>query len=167
MEFENEITFTPNVLYEYMEAQSGKASKFWSIIMIIGFAILAISGLIIKNLTFFLMMLILPIVILVVVNFSTHFLLNKIYKKRFMNHGEPIKKTTTFMKNIHILTTSNQESFYEYRQITKIYETEHLLILKMGIKGILLDKSDFTSGNLETFRSFIKKKCPSAQYSYR
>jgi hypothetical protein len=163
--FENEITLTPNILYEFMLAQSGAASKYGAITMIIGFAIIAIVGYIDKNLILLFMMIILTLIVLLSLKFFPLFLSNKIYKKRLlMNNGKQLKMITRFTENIHIVTANNKE--YEYRQVTKIYETQNLLILKIGtIVGMLLDKNNFKLGDLEAFRKFIKEKCPSVKYN--
>jgi len=163
--FENEITLTPHILCEYMLAQSGTASKYAAITMVIGLAIFATGSFIDKNIIFFITAIILMVIILLFLKYFPIFVLNKVYKKRLLkNNGKQLKMITRFTENIHIVTANNKE--YEYRQVTKIYETQNLLILKIGtIVGMLLDKNNFKLGDLEAFRKFIKEKCPSVKYN--
>lgn len=82
-----------------------------------------------------------------------------------MNNGEQIKRAISFTDSIHIVTENSKELSYEYRQITKIFETQNLLILKIGtVVGILLDKNNFKLGNYEGFYKFITEKCATAKY---
>ena len=164
--FENEITLTPHILYEYMLAQSGAASKYAGIAMIIGLIMFATGSFIDKNIVLFFTAIILIVIVLLFLKFFPRFLSNKVYKKRLaMNNGEQIKRIIGFTESIHIVTANNKELSYGYRQVTKIYETQNLLILKIGtMVGILLDKNNFKLGNFETFYKFINEKCPFAKY---
>ena len=159
--FENEITLAPHILYEYMHSQLGNASKYAAITMVIGLAMFAAGSFIGKKIILFFTAIILIVIVLLSLKFFPFFLSNKVYKKRLlMNNGKQLKRIIRFTENIHIVTANNKELSYEYRQITKIYETQNLLILKIGtIVGILLDKNNFILGDLRAFRKFIKEKC--------
>jgi hypothetical protein len=160
--FENEITLTPNILHEYMLSQTRTASKYAAITMVIGLAIFATGCFIGKNITLFFTAIILMVIVLLLLKYLPIFVLNKVYKKR-MNYGKQLKIITRFTENIHIVTANNKE--YEYRQVTKIFETQNLLILKIGtLVRMILDKNNFKLGDLEAFRKFIKEKCPSVRY---
>lgn len=52
--FENEITLTSNIVYEYMLTRSGAASKYAGIAIIIGLVMVATGSFIDKNIVLFL-----------------------------------------------------------------------------------------------------------------
>ena len=175
-DFENHITFTPDILYEYMEALTGGTSKIGKIIalmMIAGFVLLAVAGYIVKNIFFSVLMLILiPITILILKflsRFLSRFLANIVFRKHFLDkEGKPISQVTKFADRICITKSFDNVLFYEYKQVTKIYETKNLLILQFGRwTRILLDKTNFISDNSKTFCDYIREKCPVPIYVYR
>jgi hypothetical protein len=46
-----------------------------------------------------------------------------------------------------------------YSQITKFIETNSLYLLMIGKQGLMLNKSCFTVGDANAFKSFIMSKC--------
>lgn len=76
-----------------------------------------------------------------------------------------MQETISFAEKIHITSSNKSESFFDYSQITRIYETKHLVILKISrTLNVILDKSNFTIGEIENFEKFISLKCPSARF---
>lgn len=176
LDFENRTTFTPDILYEYMEALTCGTSKIGKIIalmMIAGFVLLAVAGYIVKNIFFSVLMLILiPIAFLILKLLSrllSRFLANIVFRKYFRSkEGKPIHQDAEFADSICVKTSLNKEARYGYKQITKIYETQNLLILQVGrLSRMLLDKSNFVTGDSRTFSNYIRAKCPTAKYLNR
>lgn len=169
-DFENHITFTPDILYEYMEALtcgSSKIGKIIALMMIAGFVLLAVAGYIVKNIFFSVLMLILIPIAFLILKLLSRFLTNIVFRKHFWVKGEAISKITKFKDKVYILTLNDEKtSCYEYKQVKEIHETEHLIILrvKQNIR-ILLDKRNFTNDNLNDFYSYIREKCQVVEFN--
>lgn len=81
------------------------------------------------------------------------------YKNFKLLNGESPQITFSFyQEKIEIISSISTLSL-EYIKITKILETNKLIILMIGKQGLILYKSGFTVGNTDTFRSFIIEKC--------
>lgn len=161
-DFENKTTFTVDILYEYItNSLSGKLLKLAAIIMAIGFFIFAIVGYLIKSIpTLLVMLLLFLLTALYLKKISISLLANLLFKKRFLVNGEAISKIIKFKDKVYITTLNDEKtSCYEYKQVKGIHETDHLIILRVKQNtGILLDKRNFTNGNVNDFHSYIKEK---------
>lgn len=74
--FENEITLTPNIVYEYMLTRSGAASKYAGIAIIIGLVMVATGSFIDKNIVLLFTAIILIIIAVLFLKFFPRFLSN-------------------------------------------------------------------------------------------
>ncbi len=169
-DFENKTTFTADILYEYIaNSLSGKLFKLATIIMAIGFFIYAIVGYLIKSIPTLLVNLLLFLLTAlylkkVFISLTAKLLL----RKRFWVKGEAISKITKFKDKVYITTLNDERtSCYEYKYVKEIHETEHLIILRVQNVRMLLDKRNFTIGEIENFEKFISLQCPSARFIHR
>jgi hypothetical protein len=167
--FENKITLTKEVFYESIKALFGKPFRILAILWSIGLIIIALFELCLGNFIYFIINILLVIFILFYENILFKFYANKRLKqKTLLNNGDLMQETIGFSERIQVTSSNKSESFFNYAQITRIYETKHLLILRISrTLNVNLDKNNFTIGNIEEFEKFISFKCPSARFIHR
>jgi hypothetical protein len=167
--FENKITLTKEVFYESVKALFGKYFRIIAILWSIGLVIIAIFELSLGNFISFIILILLIIFILFYEHILFMIYANKRFKqKTLLNNGDLMQESIGFSDNIQMKSSNKSESFFNYGQITRIYETKHLLILRVSrTLSIILDKNNFIIGNLEEFKKFISFKCPSARFIHR
>mgnify|MGYP000886258876 CR=1 FL=1 len=163
--FENRVTFTKKVIYEYLMAASKKAGTIFAIVTGSFFIILAIAqynmgyiALTIESLSFAVIFFCYPIII-------CKFLATRYYEQqKLINNGNEMQKTVKFSDNINIISANGAKTSFSYTQIKHIYESKNLIILKVKHKVlIILSKSNFIVGDLNSFRIFISKECTGAR----
>lgn len=137
--------------------------------MIAGFTLLAVAGYIVNNILFSVLMLVLIPIVFLIARFSSRFLANKVFRKHFLSkEGIPVNQYVKFGDGFEVIKSPGNQSHYDYERVTKIYETKNLLILQVGrLSRILLDKSNFVTGDFRTFPAYIREKCPAAKYLTR
>ena len=87
-----------------------------------------------------------------------------LYRNTLRLHGGAIPETVVRFSDEITMEEGTLSIRFEYRQVTKIRETKLLYVLMLGKdSGIILDKKGFSIGDLDSFRSFILKQCPSVK----
>lgn len=85
-----------------------------------------------------------------------------LYRNTIRLHGGTVPETVVRFSDEIAMEEGTLSVRFAYRQVTKIRETKLLYVLMMGRdSGVILDKSGFSVGDLDAFRSFILKQCPS------
>ena len=88
--------------------------------------------------------------------------------QRALNGGKNAERFTEFGARIRLLGSNKSETFFDYAQVSRIYDTKNLTVLRMGKHvGIVLSKDGFTTGTFGDFIDFIRAQCPSARIRYR
>lgn len=73
--------------------------------------------------------------------------------------------TYEFGEKIHSIACNKGESFFDYTQITHMYETQDYFILVVEkMICIIVVKNNFSVGNFVDFRKFILEKCTFARF---
>jgi hypothetical protein len=76
-------------------------------------------------------------------------------------NATPERTTRFFEDRIEITSGNGAQSSWPYEQLVRILETEHLLLLMLPMRVmILLDKRGFTLGDEAGLRSFLARRCP-------
>ncbi len=84
-----------------------------------------------------------------------------LYRNTLRLHGGSIPETVVQFGDQISMTEGTLSVSFQYRQVTKIRETNRLFVLMLGKdNGIILDKDGFSIGDFRTFYSFILEKCP-------
>ncbi len=169
IQYENKITLTKDVFYESVKVAYDKPFNIIAIIWAVVLAFIALLEFIIGNYIYFSILIMLVIFVLFYKNILYKIYSNNHFKqKTLLNGGDLMQETISFAEKIHITSSNKSESFFDYSQITRIYETKHLVILRISrTLDVILDKSNFTIGDIENFEKFIPLKCPSARFIHR
>ena len=78
---------------------------------------------------------------------------------KILNNNKFPETTVVFDNNNILLTEGNVNIKFSYSQIIKIYNLKYLTILMINQKnGIIIDPSNFTKGDFDSFLNFINKK---------
>lgn len=167
--YENKITLTKDAFYESVKAAYDRPFTIIAIIWAVVLVLTALLEFSIGNYFYFFILILLTIFILFYKNILYMIYSNNHFKQNvLLNGGHFMQETISFAEKIHITSSNKSESFFDYSQITRIYETKHLVILKISrTLNVILDKSNFTIGEIENFEKFISSKCPSARFIHR
>jgi hypothetical protein len=168
--FENKITLTKKAIYEYIKAATKKMVKIYTGVFGILFLIVAVIQYSHGDISTSIWSLILSAIIFLSPIFAYRFASTRYYKQLIvLTGGTEMQKTTKFTDDEIDVTSSNKaESSFKYEQISHVYETKKLMILKVSRQiCILLDKNNFTIGDLMSFRTFIHKECALAHFINR
>jgi hypothetical protein len=168
--FENKITLKKRAIYEYMKATTKKMARIYTGVSGILFLIVAVIQYSYGDISTSIWSLILSALIFLSPIFAYRFASTRYYKQLIvLTGGTEMKKTTKFTDDkIDVISSNKAESSFKYEQISHVYETKKLMILKVSRQiCILLDKNNFTIGNIEEFEKFISFKCPSARFIHR
>lgn len=167
--FENRIIFTKDIFSEYAKGVIQKKAQHIAIPLAAFFLLVSIIDFF--NMDFGSAAFLFPfgIVLLFYPAILARVPVKKAYEQqKLLNGGKELEKTTRFSDRIDMVSSNKAEYSFAYSQVTQIYETKNLLILKINRKvNLLLDKDGFTVGNLEEFRYFIRESCPGAKYISR
>lgn len=88
--------------------------------------------------------------------------------QRLMNGGKDAQRFTEFSDRIRVLSSNKGETLFDYKQVTRFFDTEHLFILRIGKRvAVVVAKDGFTTGTFGEFVDFIRAKCPSVRFIYR
>lgn len=88
--------------------------------------------------------------------------------QRLMNGGRDAERFTEFGERIRLLGSNKSETFFDYAQVTRIFDTKRLLVLRVGKHlGVVVGKDGFTTGTFGEFIDFLRAKCPGARIRYR
>lgn len=161
--FENKITITKEILTEFSKKTyiiyGIKYRSFLLIASILStcFTIIALAT---EGLSWISGLMFIASVFFIFMFFKGYILkVNHNYKNFQWLYGElPVITSKFYEEKIEIVTLRSNLSI-EYNQVTKILETENLYLLMLGKQSAILNKSGFTIGDSDKFKSFIKEKC--------
>lgn len=74
-------------------------------------------------------------------------------------YGQQPQFTFIFFEDGFECVSAKSNLKINYSQITKLIETKNLYLLMIGKQGLMLNKSGFTVGSADAFKSFIMGKC--------
>lgn len=161
--FENRTRLTKEVMNEFgKESFSvfGKKYRIFVFIMAVISLLFAITFIIIDGFSWLVFFFILFAGFFLFMFFKAYlFRLKENYKNLTALHGEVPENLIKFYEDRFESITARSNISIEYSKITKLIETENLFILMIEKQGIILLKNGFTTGNFDSFKSFIKEKC--------
>lgn len=165
--FENKITLTKKTIYEYTKATTKRMVTIYTGVFGALFIIVAAIQYSHGDISTSIWSLILSAIVFLSPVALYRFMSTRFYRQFIvLTGGTEMQKTTKFADDkIDVISSNKAESSFEYEQISHVYETKELIILKVSRQiCILLDKNKFTIGDLVSFHTFIQNKCVSAHF---
>ena len=80
-------------------------------------------------------------------------------------NGKLPKSTKRFYDDHFETSTSHVQMKIEYNKITKIFESDNLVIVMIGKRGVMLLKNGFSGGTFSDFKNFITDKVDAKKIS--
>lgn len=157
--FENVTEYSKEEMRKFAEfhQKNNKLFALYLFVCILLLLVLVILNILNKNWELICLLLAIPVIA---------YIYNKFFreKKEKARRKKIADKTFVFDFCSRLLTvhnkSTNEDTYVNYFEIKKVYETEYNFYLYMGMKNAyILNKECFTVGTLNNFRDFIKQKC--------
>lgn len=167
--YANQITSTQKLCYESLQGVFPKALKVIVSVLSILCVIFSVVMYCYRDIFLFAVLLIFGIVMFFYLGLLLRLLAKRLYQQQvIINSGTEMQRTVEFADRIRCSDSNGAEWLFDYAQVTHLYETKHLLILKVSrTLNVSLEKGNFTVGDVGSFREFIRQRCPSAHYTLR
>ena len=165
IQFENKYYVSPEMKAEFYLSLAFKNAKKIGIVFFITSFFPFFMAVMQKNYISIIILGVLAFITSILAFFIPFFIEQKMKKKiKNMPINDNIPETIIQFDDNILITENDQLTTVEYSQISKIHRLKHSYVLIHGDIGTMVSLKDFSVGEFEDFKVFLKEKCLNAKY---